>query len=88
MISILPVPCIYLIPDHAQVLTGCDAAWITAAGGQLPEGALPSGESESGEPLFVGRATHEGTLTVGKVSSSLHSQSAPFSGGYKLHYSL
>ncbi|PSN44181.1 hypothetical protein C0J52_20710, partial [Blattella germanica] len=50
-----------------QVLTGCEAAWIPAAGGALPEGALPSGESEDGEPLFVGRAAHEGTMTVGKV---------------------
>jgi hypothetical protein len=49
------------------VLTGCQAAWIPASGGQLPEGALPSGETEDGEPLFVGRASHEGTLTVGKV---------------------
>jgi hypothetical protein len=50
-----------------QVLTGCEAAWVPAAGGQLPDGALPSGETEDGEPLFVGRASHEGTLTVGKV---------------------
>jgi hypothetical protein len=40
---------------------------VPAAGGQLPDGALPSGETEDGEPLFVGRASHEGTMTVGKV---------------------
>jgi hypothetical protein len=49
------------------VLTGCEAAWLPAAGGQVPEGALPSGETEDGEPLFVGRASHEGTMTLGKV---------------------
>jgi hypothetical protein len=50
-----------------QVLAGCEAAWVPAAGGKLPDGALPSGETEDGEPLFVGRASHEGSLTVGKV---------------------
>jgi hypothetical protein len=54
-------------PYFFQVLTGCEAAWVPAASGQLPDGALPSGETEDGEPLFVGRASHEGTLTVGKV---------------------
>lgn len=41
--------------------------WVPASGGQVPERALPSGETEEGEPLFVGRTSHEGTLTVGKV---------------------
>lgn len=54
--------------DEYEVLCGCDAAWIAAVGGNLPEGALPSGETEDGEPLFVGRAHHEGTITVGKVN--------------------
>lgn len=31
---------------------------------------LSAGESEDGEPLFVGRAQHEGTVTVGKVQPS------------------
>jgi hypothetical protein len=38
----------------------------------VPDNALPSGETEEGEPLFVGRASHEGTLTVGKVYSYCH----------------
>lgn len=29
-----------------------------------------AGESEDGEPLFVGRAQHEGTVTVGKIQPS------------------
>lgn len=29
-----------------------------------------AGESEDGEPLFVGRASHEGTVTVGKIQPS------------------
>jgi hypothetical protein len=29
-----------------------------------------AGETEDGEPLFVGRARHEGTVTVGKIQPS------------------
>lgn len=41
---------------------------MKANNGEIPVGALSSGHTEDGEPLFVGRATHEGSLTVGKVS--------------------
>lgn len=58
------------------MLTGCEAAWLPVAGGQLPEGALPSGETEDGEPLFVGRASHEGTMTVGKVRTRTSTEPA------------
>ena len=50
-----------------QVLTGCEVEWVPASSGQVPDGALPSGETEDGEPLFVGRTSHEGTRTLGKV---------------------
>jgi hypothetical protein len=50
-----------------QVLTGCEVEWVPASGGNVPDKALPSGETEEGEPLFVGRVSHEGTLTLGKV---------------------
>ena len=55
-----------------QVLTACDAEWVPASGGQVPDGALPSGETEEGEPLFIGRVSHEGTMTVGKVYCYWH----------------
>jgi len=55
-----------------QVLTGSEVEWVPASGGHVPEGALPSGETEEGEPLFVGRASHEGTMTVGKVYHYMH----------------
>ena len=50
-----------------QVLIGGEVEWVPASGGQVPERALPSGETEEGEPLFVGRTSHDGTMTVGKV---------------------
>ncbi|KDR23720.1 C3 and PZP-like alpha-2-macroglobulin domain-containing protein 8 [Zootermopsis nevadensis] len=71
--------------EEYQVLTGCEAAWLPSSGGQLPEGALPSGETEDGEPLFVGRASHEGTLTVGKVQRSHNVCYIPY-GGQELAY--
>jgi hypothetical protein len=55
-----------------QVLTGCEVEWVPTSGGQLPDRALPSGETEDGEPLFVGRSSHEGTMTIGKVYCYMH----------------
>lgn len=57
--------------EHAkqeyQVLTGCEPVWMPCSGAGIPAGALPAGESEDGEALFIGRATHEGVLSIGKV---------------------
>jgi hypothetical protein len=55
-----------------QVLTECDFEWVHASGGHVPERALPSGETEEGEPLFVGRTSHEGSMTLGKVYCYVH----------------
>ncbi|XP_063229579.1 uncharacterized protein LOC134534858 isoform X2 [Bacillus rossius redtenbacheri] len=71
-------------PEY-QVLVGCEPAWVPAAGGQLPQGALPAGETEEGEPLFVGRANHEGTITVGKVQPSHSVCYIPY-GGMEIGY--
>lgn len=50
-----------------EVLCGCNPQWIPVTGGGIPPQAVPAGESESGEPLFVGRVHHEGSITTGKV---------------------
>jgi Protein of unknown function (DUF3421). len=55
-----------------QVLTGCEVEWVPASGGQVPDRALPSGETEDGEPLFIGRISHDGTMTLGKVYCYMH----------------
>lgn len=39
--------------------------WMDATGGALPAGAVLGGDD--GEPLYVGRANHEGALIPGKV---------------------
>ncbi|KAF6216939.1 hypothetical protein GE061_001290 [Apolygus lucorum] len=53
-----------------EVLTGCNPSWIPVLGDQVPEHAFPAGNSETGEPLFIGRAQHGDTVTVGKVQKT------------------
>ncbi|XP_070492546.1 uncharacterized protein [Chironomus tepperi] len=52
-----------------EVLVG-NGNWVPTSGDNIPPNALPGGESEEGEPLFIGRVAHEGTTTVGKVHPS------------------
>ena len=53
-----------------QVLVGGPNNWVRTSGSNVPPGAFPGGQSEDGEPLFVGRVNHEGSLTTGKVQQS------------------
>lgn len=48
----------------------CQLEWVGSAGGNIPSGALQGGVSEQGEPLYVGRVHHEGSLTIGKIHPS------------------
>lgn len=50
-----------------EVLCGCSTMWVPVNGDAIPPQAQPAGETEGGEPLFVGRVNHEGSLTIGKV---------------------
>lgn len=52
-----------------EVLVG-NGTWVHGAGTNIPPNAVPAGETETGEPLFVGKAKHEGTETIGKVQPS------------------
>lgn len=49
-------------------------------GADIPSNAIPAGETEDGEPLFVGRVSHEGTMTLGKVQASHSALYIPFAG--------
>lgn len=57
--------------EHAhseyEVLCGCSTMWVPVQGEAIPPQAQPAGETEGGEPLFVGRVQHEGSVTIGKV---------------------
>lgn len=57
---------------HAEyeVLCGCSTVWVPVQGDAIPPQAQPAGETEGGEPLFVGRVQHEGSVTIGKVQPS------------------
>merc|ERR1712168_1184443 len=41
--------------------------WIYASGGEIPPGAIQGGVDENDEPLYIGRAWHNGCLVPGKV---------------------
>lgn len=56
--------------ESYEVLCGCAASWFPVSGDAIPPQAMPAGETEDGEPLFVGRVNHEGALTIGKVQVS------------------
>jgi hypothetical protein len=53
--------------DEVEVLRNVTYVWRHSANGDVPAGAMHVGQTSDGEPLFMGRAQHEGTLTPGKV---------------------
>lgn len=53
-----------------EVLCAGSGEWVPVHDGNIPPNAMPGGETSEGEPLFIGRATHDGTVTVGKVQPS------------------
>lgn len=75
--------------EHAkqdyQVLCNCNAVWVPASGSNIPPNALPAGQTEDGEPLFVGRVNHENSLTPGKVHPSHGCLYIPY-GGQELSF--
>ncbi len=69
-----------------EVLVGGSGNWVQTSGDQIPPNAVPGGETEDGEPLFIGRANHEGSVTIGKVQPS-HSSCYISYGGLELSFS-
>ncbi|KAH8019170.1 hypothetical protein HPB51_017397 [Rhipicephalus microplus] len=59
---------------------GIPCSWVPNSDGALPTGAVQGGVCASGEPLYIGRAYHEGTLTIGKVQPSRRCLSIPYGG--------
>jgi Protein of unknown function (DUF3421) len=56
---------------HAcQILTGTGFRWQACENGEVPFGAVETGESETGEAFFVGRGHVMNSLTPGKVVQS------------------
>lgn len=53
-----------------EVLCDCNGTWVPNSGGNIPPSAVTAGQTEEGEPLYIGRVLHGGSLTVGKVQPS------------------
>ncbi|KAL1426167.1 hypothetical protein MTO96_018428 [Rhipicephalus appendiculatus] len=62
------------------VCSGASLAWRVAADGAVPSGAIQGGVTSSGEPLYIGRAHHEGMLFVGMVQPSHKVAYIPYNG--------
>ncbi|XP_053605349.1 uncharacterized protein LOC128672313 [Plodia interpunctella] len=44
--------------------------WIESRDGNVPPNGIAAGNTDQGEPLYVGRAKHQGSLTPGKIQQS------------------
>lgn len=53
-----------------QLLCGTGFTWIASSNGDVPDGAVRTGCLPTGEPLYVGRAVHNGSFTPGKIIRS------------------
>ena len=71
--------------NEYEVLCAGGGQWVPVRDGNIPANAVPGGETADGEPLFIGRATHDGTVTVGKVQPSHGCCYIPY-GGQELSY--
>jgi len=62
-----------------------DMDWISSSDGNVPSGAVQGGADSSGEKLFIGRAWHDGSLTIGKIHKSHGVCYVPFGGEEHRH---
>ncbi|EEC17021.1 conserved hypothetical protein [Ixodes scapularis] len=76
-------PC---LTTETLVSEGSQFDWVPASDGRLANGAVQGGSCSSGEPLYIGRTFHEGTLTIGKVHPSHGCLYIPY-GGEEHRYS-
>ncbi|XP_053677716.1 uncharacterized protein LOC128727797 [Anopheles nili] len=66
--------------QQVEVLVQKQLVWDMAGHGQVPMGAIVGGNTVDGEPLYIGRAFHEGSQTVGKVQASHNCVYIPYGG--------
>lgn len=59
-----------IIKQHFEVCLVPNARWVPGGNGFIPPGAFPGGYTASGEILYIGRASYQGSLTPGKVHPS------------------
>lgn len=61
-------------------MVGSGFSWVTSSSGHVPPEAVCAGHQSNGEPLYVGRAHVEGSLTTGKIHPSHNCIYVPFNG--------
>jgi len=75
---------------HFEYLCGNGLTWVGSSNGHVPDGAVMSGNTSSGEELYIGRAHHQGALTPGKIHRSHGCMYLPFNGREEssVHYEV
>ncbi|XP_075156713.1 uncharacterized protein LOC142229992 [Haematobia irritans] len=63
-----------------EVLCNSYGRWIPCNGNGVPPNAIPGGRTGNGEPLYIGRVHHNGTMTVGKFHPSHRQCFIPYGG--------
>lgn len=63
-----------------DVLCNGEVQWVNSCNGEIPAAGIEAGLTSKGEILYVGRAFHEGTVTVGKIHPSHSVMYIPFDG--------
>jgi len=74
--------------DDYEVLIAPPASvsWVPGEGGSIPDNAIPGGYESNGETMYIGRAIHNGKVTIGKVHPS-HGVCYVAYGGEELNFS-
>lgn len=62
-----------------DILIG-NGKWQKEKNGRVPAGAFPGGVTRSGETLYIGRAEHQRSITVGKIHPSHGCLYIPYGG--------
>lgn len=63
-----------------EVLGDARVVWFPSSNGEVPPGAVKGGSTAADEPLFIGRAQHEGATVVGKIHPDHKVLYIPFGG--------
>lgn len=79
-----------IFKPNYELLSGHGFTWVGSSNGHVPAGAVLAGNTSGGEPLFIGRAHHEGSLTPGKIHRAHGCIYIPFNGREEsiLHYEV
>ncbi|XP_058463843.1 uncharacterized protein LOC131438066 [Malaya genurostris] len=73
---------IEIFKPNVEVLCGLGFTWVPSGRGHIPKGAVLCGSMASGEPIYIGRAHHDGSVTPGKIIPKHGSVYIPY-GGYE-----